>query len=129
MNEPSWVKLDRVLAIHDVQLARHGGTAGIRDQKLLESIVARPEHMYQTEPQSSLSQLAAAYSIGLAAERPFLDGNKRTALLTAALFLAKNGFFLNVQQPEAVIATIRLASGDWKEAPFGAWLQQHSVQI
>jgi death-on-curing protein len=76
-----------------------------------------------------LTRLAAVYSFGLVLDRPFVDGNKRTALMTAALFLAKNGFHLNAPQPEAVIATLRLSTGEWEDAPFAAWLQQNSIQI
>ena len=129
MIDPAWVLIDRVLAVHDIQLARHGGSAGIRDRGLLESALARPEQIFHYEPQSSLGKLAAAYAFGIAKNHPFVDGNKRTAFLTSALFLAKNGFFLNAAQPEAVIATLRLASGEWQEEQYAAWLQHNSVQV
>jgi death on curing protein len=90
MTELEWLTTPVVTAIHDEQLAIHGGSGGIRDSGLLESALARPQKKWAYE-QSELSELAAAYAYGLAKNHPFVDGNKRTSLLAIYTFLGING--------------------------------------
>jgi death-on-curing protein len=126
--EPKWVLLATVRAIHEVQLARHGGSSGIRDEGLLESALARPQQIFHYEDQPSLTRLAGAYAFGIAKNHPFFDGNKRTAFVTAAVFLADNGWRLVAEQAEATVATLRLAGGEWTEHQYSAWLTENSVR-
>lgn len=112
-----------------MQLARHGGAIGLRDESQLENILLQPRNLSDREPEAALTRLAAAYVAGLAKGRPFLDANKRTALVAGATFLYENGWLLKADQPDAVIATNRLASGEWTDDQFSAWLQQNSAQI
>lgn len=112
---------DVVLAIHDRQLAEHGGLGGIRDEGLLDSALARPQnrHAYGAE---GLEALAAAYAFGIARNHPFLDGNKRTAWAVARTFMAMNGLRLTPDRVQAVENMVLLAEGLLDEAGFAAWL-------
>jgi death-on-curing protein len=87
-----------VLAIHDEQVAEHGGGAGVRDEGLLESALSRPQNLFGYET-AALPQLAAAYAYGICKNHPFVDGNKRTSLVVAELFLALNGPCLSAFYP------------------------------
>lgn len=122
--EPRWVSLRTVLSIHEAHVRRFGGAPGIRDLGLLESALAKPRHLFAYE-KPGLARLAAAYAAGVVQNHPFIDGNKRTAFLTAAIFLLDNGKRLTTPQPETVIAMLRLAAGDWSEIEFAIWLERH----
>lgn len=102
-------------------LAEHGGLAGLRDEGLLESALARPRNLL-AYGSPSLSELAAAYGFGLARNHPFLDGNKRIALATMGVFLDVNGYELTAPQVEAVTVIMRLAAGELKESQLAAWI-------
>lgn len=112
---------DVVLAIHDRQLAEHGGLAGVRDGGLLDSALARPQnrHAYGIE---NIEELASAYAYGIARNHPFLDGNKRTAWAVARTFMAMNGQRLVPDRAQAVENMVLLAEGLLDEAGFAAWL-------
>jgi death-on-curing protein len=125
VKEPLWVLRPVIEAIHDAQLAEHGGAGGLRDAGLLESALARPRnlHVYgETDP----CRLAAAYASGLVRNHPFLDGNKRTAFLAAYVFLALNGLDLAADEAGAAAAMFTLASGDMKEDAFADWLRSNT---
>lgn len=117
-----FIDLEVVLALHDRQIADHGGLAGIRDAGLLEAALARPQHReaYGIE---DIHEIAAAYAYGIARNHPFLDGNKRTALHVALLFLALNGGSLPAPSPEMVERMVALAEGSLSEAAFADWLR------
>lgn len=116
-----WVPLQAVLIIHDRQIARHGGAAGMRDIQLLEAAVERPRNkVAYGEP--SLEEIAAAYAFGIAKAHAFVDGNKRTAFVTSATFLRLNGFGLRPDPLDGVRAMEDLASGAISEDDFAAWL-------
>jgi death on curing protein len=119
--EPTWIDLSVVLAIHDEQLAEHGGATGLRDLHLLESALARPRNLYAHES-GSLAALAASYAYGLAINHPFLDGNKRTSFVVAELFLAVNGMDLTVDDDGVVITWLKLASGQISETELASWI-------
>lgn len=120
-----WILSRVIYAIHDKQLAEHGGSSGIRDAGLLKSALARPENLAAYgEPPPTLYELAAAYAYGIIANRPFIDGNKRTGFLLAYLFLALNGKTLDAPETEAVLAVYALARGEWKERDFARWLER-----
>ena|SRR5690349_11112969 len=127
MNEPTWLRLEAILAAHDDQLAEHGGGVGVRDQGLLESALARPLNLHAYgEP--SLVKLAAAYAFGIARNHPFVDGNKRTALVAAELFLALNGHDLTATDVECVETFLALAAGEISEEELAAWIDRNCRQ-
>jgi death-on-curing protein len=120
-----WLEKALALAIHDRQLAEHGGTAGVRDEGLLESALARPQQLYAYgAPAPDLSDLAAALAFGLARNHPFLDGNKRTAAVACETFLELNGALLEAQDLELYPVYLALAEGKLSERDFAAWLRE-----
>jgi death-on-curing protein len=119
-----WLSPEVLMAVHEEQLAEHGGAAGVRDQGLFESALARPQQVARYgEPDAA--DLAAAYAFGLVRNHPFIDGNKRTAYVSAELFLAMNGFGMVASDESAVLTTLALAASDIDEAAFAAWLRRH----
>jgi len=128
VTEPCWLDRRIIVALHDAQLVRHGGAGGIRDAGLLESALARPRNQYaygEVVP----AVLAAAYAFGIVRNHPFVDGNKRTGFVTAALFLQDNGLRLIAPEAEAVIMTLGLASGEMPEEGFAAWLRDRTEPL
>lgn len=121
--EPEWLSERDVLAIHDRQLAEHGGGSGVRDMGLLQSALARPQHIFHYNHVTSLSELAAAYAYGIAKNHAFIDGNKRTALVTCLTFLLINGFTLNASEEEKYHIFYSLAQGELSEEELAGWLQ------
>ncbi len=117
-----WVAIDVVLAIHDRQLAEHGGGSGIRDRALVESALARPQQL-AAHGNPDVSALAAAYAIGIAKNHGFVDGNKRTAWVVCRLFLALNGGDLQFDKVEAVKVVEQVAAGEMAEAELAEWLR------
>ncbi len=128
MTEPRWLDRRIVVALHDVQLVRHGGAGGIRDAGLLESALARSRNLY-SYGETDHCVLAAAYASGIVRNHPFVDGNKRTAFVTAALFLQENGLRLTAPEAEAVVMTLGLASGEMPEEGFAAWLRDRTEPV
>ncbi len=121
--EPEWLGLDLVLAVHDRQLAEHGGPAGIRDSGMLESALARPINSWSYR-ETDLASLAADYAFGVSRNHPFVDGNKRTAWVLARLFLRLNGVELVFDQSEAVRIMLALAAGEVSEDELAAWFRE-----
>jgi death on curing protein len=119
--EPTWIDLSVVLAVHDEQLAEHGGATGLRDLRLLESALARPRNVYAYES-AARAALAASYAFGIANNHPFLDGNKRTSFVVAELFLAVNGMDLAVDDDDVVMTWLKLASGQISESELASWI-------
>lgn len=120
-----WIVKPFALAIHDRQLAEHGGSAGVRDESLLASALARPQQLHAYgEPPPDLADLAASLAYGLARNHPFVDGNKRTAHVCYRAFLALNGFALIATDEDKYAAMIGLADGSLPEADFAAWLRE-----
>ncbi len=121
--EPVWLLRAVVEAIHDEQLAEHGGAEGLRDAGLLESALARPRNLaaYGTAP--SMAALAAAYGYGIARNHPFIDGNKRTAFVAVESFLVLNGHALTAGDAESITVMERLADGRMSEQEFAAWIR------
>lgn len=119
-----WLEKALVLAIHDRQLAEHGGTGGVRDEGLLESALARPQQLYAYgDPAPDLADLAAALAYGLARNHPFVDGNKRTAAVACESFLELNGATLEADDLELYPLYLALAEGKLTEREFAAWLR------
>lgn len=113
-------------AIHDDQIAVHGGAYGLRDEGLLSSALARPRDRWGYE-RANLFSLAAAYGYGIAKNHPFVDGNKRTAFQVAYAFLRVTGYALVAPEPEVVLTMQSLAAGELSEEQFAGWLQAKSV--
>ncbi len=121
-----WIDKTLALAIHDRQLAEHGGTGGVRDEKLLESALARPQQLYAYgDPAPDLADLAASLAYGLARNHPFVDGNKRTAAVACETFIALNDGELEADNLELYPIYLTLAEGKLREKDFAAWLRQH----
>lgn len=121
-----WIEQALALAIHDRQLAEHGGQPGVRDQGLLDSALARPQQLHAYgEPTPDLADLAASLAFSLARNHPFLDGNKRTAHVCYRAFLALNDATLVASEEEKYVAMLALAEGAMTEADFAAWLRRH----
>jgi death-on-curing protein len=119
-----WIDRRALLLLHDESIAEHGGAAGIRDQGLLESALARPLNV-AAYGEPDLADLAASYGVGLAKNHAFVDGNKRAAFLAVGLFLAPNGHRLVAGQAEATLTVLDVAAGVMDEAAFAAWLREH----
>ena len=123
-----WLNAELVSAMHLRQLSEHGGGAGLRDGGLLESAVQRPINKSQYgEP--DFSDLAASYAYGIARNHPFIDGNKRTALVASFTFLYLNGFSVNTTQVENVRVFLALASGNLTEDDLAVWFRSNVVKL
>jgi death on curing protein len=124
MSEPEWLDLPIIVAIHDEQLAVHGGAGGIRDVALLESALDRPRNKWVYES-AELPELAAAYGFGLAKNHSFVDGNKRTSLLAIYTFLGVNGVDFVVPEAEAAAMIFALAAGEVSEESLARWIRDN----
>jgi death-on-curing protein len=124
--EPVWLLREFIIAVHERLIAEYGGSSGLRDEGLLESALARPMHLF-TYGTPSLAQLAASYAVGIAKNHAFIDGNKRTAFVAAAVFLERNGLNLTAPEAEATVAMLRVAEGSMSEKQLARWLDQHTV--
>ena len=125
--EPRWLDVDVALAVHDRQLAEHGGGTGVRDQGMLESALARPINAWSYGVDDPAA-LAAACAFGVARNHPFVDGNKRTAWVLARLFLMLNGHKLGFKAPDAIAAMLALAAGELNEEAMADWFRGHLIQ-
>lgn len=122
-----WIEESIVWAVHEAQLAEHGGSAGVRDPGLLDSALARPQNLVAYGSPDA-ADCAAAYGFGIARNHPFIDGNKRTAFVCAELFLVLNGHELVADDLSCVTTMLAVAAGELNEAAFAAWLRQHTVK-
>ena len=123
----SWVWTDPrvLLAVHEEQLAEHGGAGGTRDLGLFESALARPRNL-ALYGGPDVADLAAAYGCGIARNHPFIDGNKRTAFVAVELFLALNGQALVAEDADCALTMLAVAAGTLDETAFAAWLRSHT---
>ena len=112
MEEPNWLTETMLLTIHAPQVERYGGAHGIPDQNAVRSALARPIHRWGYDPEADLADLAAAYFVGFARSQGFNDGNKRTGLATALVFLRLNGHVLHVPGKELYALTTQIANND-----------------
>ena len=127
MIQPKWILDLTTISIHEMLLAEHGGATGTRDVSLLKSALARPKHRLAYKPDSTMFELAASYSFGIAKNHPFVDGNKRTSFTIGVLFLDINGFTFQAPETEAVITFERMASGLINEPELAKWFKSHSI--
>jgi death-on-curing protein len=124
MDEPFWLTRDIIIAIHDEQLAIHGGASGLRDEGMVASALDRPRNKWIYE-QAELPELAAAYAFGMARNHPFVDGNKRTSLLALYTFLGVNGIDFIVPEAEAAAIILALAAGEVSEENLTRWVRDN----
>ena len=125
-SEPRWLSRVVVDAIHIDQLREHGGLAGIRDENVLESALARPQQKWHYADRPDLPTLAAAYAFGLVKSHPYRDGNKRIGLLAMLIFLGINAYDFLATDAEVVAEIVALADGAVSEEALAEWIRQHS---
>ena len=124
-----WVLDEVVLAVHDEQLAVHGGLSGIRDQGAVQSALARPRNLVAYETCDDVARLAASYVYGITRNHGFADGNKRTALVTADLFLMLNGYELVSSPIDNVMTILGVADGTLSEEELTIWIRKSIKRI
>ena len=120
-----WVVDSVVLAIHEAQLSEHGGAAGVRDEGLLASALARPRNLEAYGKDVDAAALAASYAFGIARNHPFFDGSKRTAFVVMELFLSLNGWYLEASDAVCISMMQTLAAGSLSEEMLAKWLLDH----
>ena len=125
MKEPYWLTREECLALHDMLLSQYGGLAGVRDENMMESALARPQQLF-AYGRPTMTQLAAAYVAGIVKNHPFLDGNKRTGFMLGAGFLERNGFEFSATEAEAALRTLALAAGEMTQTAYADWLKANS---
>jgi death-on-curing protein len=130
MDDPIWITKELAIAIHNRQLAEHGGAEGVRDEGLLDSALARARQRFAYEdPTPSLPTMAACYAFGIARNHAFIDGNKRTAAVVCETFLELNGMELEATDTELYPLFLSLAEGSLNEPEFADWLQSHCKRV
>jgi death on curing protein len=117
-----WLSRDLILAVHDEQLKEHGGATGLRDAGMLESALARPLNR-AASGKPDLADFAALYALGIVRNRPFVDGNKRTAYVALESFPALNGVRFRASDADAVVMMLRMADHDVDDEAFAAWIR------
>ncbi len=128
MNDPLWIEPDVILSMHDELIAEYGGLGGVRDEGLLDSALARPRQLL-AYGDPNLFDLAAAYAAGIVRNHAFIDGNKRTGLMAAYVFLRMNGYRLVAAEVEAVVAFQDLAAGEIDEAMLAKWIEANAERV
>jgi death on curing protein len=124
MTDWNWIERADAIAFHDQQIATHGGGVGLRDAGLLVSALNRPR-MKADCGQTDLATIAAAYGFGIARNHPFVDGNKRTALVVMESFLVLHGFELKADDAEVVAVILALAAGEVTEDDLTLWVRDN----
>jgi len=125
MREPVWVLREVVLMAHEQSLVQFGGSAGVRDEGLMDSALGKPQNLFAYS-KPSLFVLAASYAFGLVKNHPFIDGNKRTGFVVAVTFLECNGWQLEASEVDAAVCTLALAAGEMSESAYAEWLKANS---
>ncbi|MCC6918240.1 MAG: type II toxin-antitoxin system death-on-curing family toxin [Alphaproteobacteria bacterium] len=125
MTEPEWIEKTTLMLLVGETLADHGGARGLRDEGLLESALGRPQNLYAYEGVTEIARLAAAYGFGIAKNHPFIDGNKRAALIALMTFVELNGHVFKASQIEAFQTILALATGDVTELELAAWVRRN----
>jgi death-on-curing protein len=125
MKAPSWMNREECLAIHEMMLAQHGGLSGVRDEGLLESALSKPQNIF-AYGSPMLAEMAASYAAGIILNHPFVDGNRRTGFMVAAVFLEVNGRVLTATEESVIENTMALAAGAFEESDYAVWLKASS---
>ncbi len=124
-----FLKLEMILSFHEDQIKQYGGNSGIRDQGLLESALAQPEASFGREyVHKNIFEMAAAYGFHICKNHPFLDGNKRTALIAMYTFLYVNGWQLKADKKVLYATVIELASGNLAKEELSDFLKQNCAE-
>jgi death on curing protein len=123
--EPTWLTRRILDVLHDAQVREHGGTAGVRDEGLLESALARSRRKWAYAEKPDMATLAAAYAFGLVKNHGYVDGNKRIAFIGAYVFLGLNGYDLTAGETDVASTIERVAAGRVTEAALADWLRGH----
>lgn len=126
MTEPVWIETQDALLLHARLLALYGGAAGLRDEGLLKSALARPHQLYAYAEEPSIIEMATAYTAGIVGNHPFVDGNKRTGFVVGVLFLELNGSRFTATEEAAAQAVLKLASHALDEAGYTAFLRANT---
>lgn len=127
MQSITWILKETVLSVHEVQILEHGGLYGIRDMSLLESALARPRNLFEYSGNTvTVPQLTASYAFGISSNHPFIDGNKRVALVTSYVFLQLNGFEVIASEIDSVTIFLKLASNQMSEEALAEFLTINS---
>lgn len=129
MADYRWLDRELILAIHEEQLAQHGGGVGIRDEGLIDSALGRPQNLAAYNPDADLCNLAASYAYGIAKNHPFIDGNKRTAYVAMELFLIDHGMVLTAEDGDAVLTFLALAASEISEEQLADWIRRNSAAL
>ena len=130
MIEPIWMEMIDAVIFHDMEIAAHGGSSGLRDPGMLESALARPRNLWvYAETPVHLARLAAAYAFGISSNHPFVDGNKRTALVVSFAFLDINGISVKTSQEDAYTTILGLAAGEIDEVQLADWFERNSGKL
>jgi death-on-curing protein len=127
MKQPVWMDERDARTLHGRLLALDGGVAGVRDEGLLQSAMARPQQLFAYGEANDIVSLAAAYTAGLIQNHPFIDGNKRVGFMTGIVFLEINGCRFTASEADVTRAILDLAAGKIDEAAFTEWLR-HNVK-
>ncbi len=127
MSEPKWLRKDMVLALHAMSVAEFGGSAGIRDDGLLESALDRPRNLFVYGDSPSIFELAAAYCAGIVKNHPFLDGNKRAGDLAIRAFLLRNGHLYEPNEADEVVMIMAPAAGKIDEEALAGWIAENTT--
>lgn len=130
MTEPIWMDATDAVIAHDLELAASGGSSGLRDAGMLESALSRPRNLWAySDTPPALTQLAAAYAFGISSNHPFVDGNKRAALLVSFAFLDVNGLVVTATQEDAYLTILALAAGEIDEQQLVDWFERNTSAI
>jgi death-on-curing protein len=127
MPEPVWLREELILFIHRRQILQHGGSLGLRDRGLLEASLARPRQVYAYGQNVDIARLAAAYAWAIVRNHPFVDGNKRVALVACRVFLRLNGYDLFASAEEKYGIFMDIASGKVSEEQLTDWIRRRLV--
>jgi death-on-curing protein len=129
VSEPVWINKKALLLAQAQTIDKHGGLKGLRDDGLLESALARPKNLFAYESVVDIRRLAVSYAVGILRNHPFADGNKRAGFIALGMFLALNGFRLQVDAEEAGRTFFSVASGDINEEELNAWVVANAVPV
>jgi death on curing protein len=130
MTEPIWMEMADAVIFHDMELSAHGGSTGLRDSGMLESAIMRPRNLWAyADTPPLLTRLAAAYAFGISANHPFVDGNKRTALVVSFAFLDTNGIAVTASQEDAYDTILALAAGEIGEQQIAEWFDRNTAPL
>ena len=128
MKAPYWLTLAECLVLHDMMMSQYGGIAGVRDENMLNSALARPQQLF-AYGKPSMAEMAASCAVGIIKNHPFLDGNKRTGFMLGAAFLECNGFEFHASEADAALRTLAVAAGEMSEKEYAAWLEANSKSL